>query len=282
MTSDPRVIAGLRQIIGEFDAFLVDQFGVMHDGSRPYKGAVDALLQAKHAGKTILILTNSGKRAAPNVDRVRAIGFPDACFSGLVSSGEVAWTGIRNGTLGREFVPGARAALVGKLGEEYGFDDLGLTFVEEPGEADILLIMGSDCPRTSLEDYRRQLAPAAARSVPALCCNPDVAKLTSQGLQPSAGAIAALYIELGGTVSFVGKPHGAIYREAALKSGAAPGRILTVGDSLAHDIAGGANAGFRTALVRTGILAEIGEAAFAETLAAAPKKPDFILPRLRW
>ena len=280
--AEPRAIAGLRQIAGDFAAVMVDQFGVMHDGTRPYDGAVEALKRLAGSGKSVIVLTNSGKRAAMNADRVRRRGFPADSFSGLVSSGEVAWKGIRTGTFGAPFLAGARAGLIGKAGDDYGFDDLGLTFVDDLGTADILLIMGSDCPRTSLDDYRRRLGTAAGRAVPALCCNPDISMLTSHGLQPSAGAIAQVYAQLGGTVTFVGKPHGAIYREAARLAGADGPRVLAIGDSLHHDIMGGADAGFRTALVRTGILAHCDEEAFVSALGAAVRKPDFILPSLLW
>ena len=279
---EPRSVAGLRQIVGDFDALLVDQFGVMHDGEKPYPGAVDALTRARQAGKAVVVLTNSGKRAASNRDRVIRVGFPEASFTDLVSSGEVAWTGIRDGAFGAPFVQGQRAGIVGKQGDDYGFDGLGLRFTADYAEADFLLILGSDCPRTSLGDYRALLGKAAQRSVPALCCNPDITMLTSHGLQPSAGAIAALYAELGGPVTFVGKPHPIIYRQAAHMAGATAGRVLAIGDSLDHDIKGGAGAGLRTALVRTGVLQQLSEAEWQEALRTAPDKPDYILPSLCW
>ena len=280
--STPRHLAGLGAILDSFDGVCVDQFGVMHDGERPYPGAVEALTRLTEAGKSVIVLTNSGKRAAPNIARIVGLGFPRGSFTDCVSSGEVAWDGLRTGRLGTPFVAGGRLALIGKAGDDYGLDDLGLTFVDDWGQADGLLILGSDCPRTALDDYRRRLLPAAHAKVPALCCNPDMTMLTSQGLQPSAGAIAAVYAELGGTVRFVGKPHPAIYAQAGRYAGVPPARLLAIGDSLEHDIAGGAAAGLRTALVRTGILAELDEAAFARALAAAPHQPDVILPALRF
>ena len=280
--TEPRVIAGLRQVIGSFDAILVDQFGVMHDGRKPYDGAAEALAGATQMGKAVIVLTNSGKRAARNTERVVARGFPRTSFTELVSSGEVAWAGIRDGSFGQPFAAGAKAGLIGRQGDDYGFDDLGLTFVTAFSDADFLLIMGSDCPRTSLDAYRAALAPAAARGVPALCCNPDLTMLTADGLQPSAGAIAEVYRALGGPVSFVGKPYPAIYEAAAALTRASPARTLTIGDSLDHDVVGGVRAGFRTLLVRTGILADVDEPAFEAALAAAEAKPDYILPRLCW
>jgi HAD superfamily hydrolase (TIGR01459 family) len=277
-----RSVPGLSAIAAEFDGFCIDQFGVMHDGQRPYPGAVDALTRLTAAGKSIVVLTNSGKRAGPNRDRIVALGFPPNSFTAVVSSGEVAWDGMRHGRFGPVFTAGATLAVVGKDGDDYGLDGLDITFTDDWSRAEGLLLLGSDCPRTSLATYRDRLARPARARIPALCCNPDLTMLTREGLQPSAGAIAQIYAELGGHVMYVGKPHRAIYEQAARTAGLAPGRLLAVGDSLDHDVAGGASAGFRTALVRTGILADLDETALGAALAAAPARPDYILPRLCW
>lgn len=277
-----RAIEGLAVVASAYDGFCIDQFGVMHDGSAPYPGAVEALQRLTEAGKAVVVLTNSGKRAAPNIARIVSLGFPRDSFTALVSSGEVAWDGLRTGRLGKPFVAGARLGVIGKAGDDYGLDGLDLTLLEDWERADGLLILGSDCPRTSLSAYRSLLAPAARSGIPALCCNPDLTMLTRSGLQPSAGAIAALYAELGGPVDFIGKPHAAIYRQAGRLSGLKPGRMLAIGDSLDHDIAGGAAAGLSTALVRTGVLAGLDADDFDRMVSAAPQQPDFILPGLRW
>lgn len=277
-----RGITGLHAVAEAFDGFCIDQFGVMHDGQRPYSGAVEALSRLTAAGKAVVVLTNSGKRAAPNLARIVAMGFPRTSFTSLVSSGEVAWEGVRAGRFGPPFAAGATLAIVGRHGDEYGFDGLDLAFTDDWDRAQGLLILGSDCPRTSLARYRERLAAAARAGVPALCCNPDITMLTREGLQPSAGAIAQVYKELGGRVTFVGKPHNAIYEQAGRAAGLPPNRMLAVGDSLDHDVAGGRAAGLRTALVRTGVLADLDEDAFAATLAAAPAQPDYVLPGLCW
>src|SRR6185312_16969519 len=59
----PETAADLRSLAQRFDVFFVDQFGVLHDGSAPYPGAVAALSSLKAAGKKIVLVSNSGKRA---------------------------------------------------------------------------------------------------------------------------------------------------------------------------------------------------------------------------
>jgi HAD superfamily hydrolase (TIGR01459 family) len=274
-------LTGIRPLIERYDAFLVDQFGVLHDGQAPYPGAVDALGALHAAGKRVLILTNSGKRSHKNRERVIRLGFPGDAFE-VLSSGEVAWQGIRDGSLGAPFVEGSAVHVIGRPGEDYGVGDLDLRQVDDPGDADFVLIAASDAPRMNLDRYRQHLAVAAERGVPALCCNPDINMLTEFGLQPAPGAIAALYRELGGSVLMVGKPHQAIYcRALAMLDGIPASRIVAVGDSLEHDIRGAHGAGIGTALVRTGILADLTPDELERLTARLDARPDVVLPAFR-
>ncbi|TGR16391.1 TIGR01459 family HAD-type hydrolase, partial [Mesorhizobium sp. M1C.F.Ca.ET.196.01.1.1] len=109
-----------------------------------------------------------------------------------------------------------------------------------------------------LEHYREMLAPAAVSGVPCLCTNPDRIMLTKSGQRFGAGRIAELYEELGGNVEWIGKPHRPIYDAALAMLGNPPReRVVGIGDSIEHDIAGASGAGLSSALVRSGILAEM-------------------------
>ena len=281
MTSAPKPITGLGEIIGQYDLFLVDQFGVLHDGRAPYPGAVEALAAIKRASKTVIILTNSGKRATPNAERLTRLGFPRETFEAVVSSGEVGWHVIRDGRLGSPFVRGAKVHAIGRRGDDYGLDGLDLRFTDDPVKAEAILILGTDAPATSLADYRAILGPAAKAGVPALVSNPDKLMLTSAGLQPAPGAIAEVYEQLGGTVRFIGKPYPDIYRYAlALAPAIPPSRVLAIGDSVEHDIAGAAAMGLASLLVRTGILAGVDEAGLAAVYKQHGTWPDYICGKL--
>ncbi len=43
-------------------ALLLDQFGVLHDGRRPYPGAIEAVAAAAASGLKLLIISNSSRR----------------------------------------------------------------------------------------------------------------------------------------------------------------------------------------------------------------------------
>ena len=249
---------GLSEIAKNYDAMLIDQFGVIHDGQKLYSGTSEVLAKLQALKIPVVVMTNSGKRAASNVARIVKLGVPREQFVDAVSSGEVAFHSLKV----------KRAFLIGKRGEDYGFD--GIEFVEA-SQAEVVLILGSNAPETSLEEYREILRDA---KLPAVCCNPDKLMLTPQGLQPAPGAIAALYESMGGAVTWIGKPYPTIYYHA-LKLLGQPKRVLCIGDSAEHDVAGGRSAGLHTLLVQQGISAQLSEAEIKPV-------PDYLMKDCRW
>lgn len=249
-------IQGLSDIVEAFDLFLLDQFGVLHDGRNPYPGAIAALEHLKAEKKTIAILSNSGKRAAPNERRLAKLGFGRDLYDRFVSSGEVAWHILRQEAAAGSGLAAKRCFLIARDQDRSAVDGLDITLVDNPGEADLILITGSEADSHDEHDYRRLLAPAAAKKTMCVCTNPDKIMLTAIGPRFGAGRIAEIYEVLGGNVRWIGKPFPEIYRHAlALSPDVDPSRTLCVGDSIEHDIAGAAAAGLKSLLVTDGILA---------------------------
>jgi HAD superfamily hydrolase (TIGR01459 family) len=280
----PRRITSFAAILGEVDAFLLDQFGTLHDGTTLYPGVVEAMAALRRAGKRLLILSNSGKRAQPNIARLAAIGLPPETYDGFLSSGEVAWQLLAEGRL-----PGlaaARRCLVLSRGEDAAaLAGLNLERTADAAHADLILLLGSEADRFGLDSYRERLAPAAARGVLCLCGNPDRSMVLSDGrLAPAAGRIAELYAAMGGPVASIGKPGAAIYEAAfdmlRASAGAAidRSRVWAVGDSIEHDVAGAASQGCRSLLVMTGIMAGQGGAEIAAEAAQWGAAPDAVMP----
>lgn len=266
-----------------FDLFMIDQFGVLHDGVRPYRGAIECLASLKSRGKRVVLLSNSGKRAGANIARLADLGFSRELFDRVVTSGEVAWHGIADHSFGTPFLPGKSMFVVGHDDHDYGFEKLGVEVVQDAAAADFIMIAASRAPKLSLDQYGKILAGAAAADIPALCCNPDRLMLTAFGVQPSAGEIASLYRKLGGSVTFVGKPYPAMYAFALNQCPLGePARTLAIGDSIEHDICGGFKANLATALVRTGLSHDLSDEELSNRLTAHGAVPDFVLPGLYW
>ena len=268
-------------IATSFEAVFLDQYGVLHDGHRAYPGAREALAALKGRGAKIVILSNSGRRGKANAQRMTALGFGPELYDCFVTSGDVARELLENGEAPLPLTPETRCLTISSDDSDDFAEALGLPAAADGETADLVVISGSQADRLSLEDYRRTLAPAAARSAPCVCANPDKLMLTATGVAPGAGAIADLYRELGGSVLWIGKPFPQIYRMAAALTGVAdPRDILCVGDSVEHDVAGARRFGAAALLVRTGILAAMSEPELAAEIARHGVVPDFVLDDL--
>ncbi len=275
-----RELSGIRDLADRFDVFILDQFGLLHDGTAPYRGAVEALQRLQQAGKTVLLLSNSGKRSAPNEERLVKLGFLPGSWGHFLSSGEVAWEMLENTLVGRSGP--LRCLLIARDGDRSAVSGLPLVLTESGADADIVLLSASEGDRHDLGHYRRLLEPAAARGIECLCTNPDKIMLTAAGPRFGAGRIAELYAELGGPVRWIGKPFPEIYSRAMDMLGRPdPARVVCIGDSIEHDIAGGRAAGMATALAATGIQ-ETTSAADRERQFEELAAPDFLLPAFRW
>ncbi|MGO4619846.1 TIGR01459 family HAD-type hydrolase [Ensifer sp. 2YAB10] len=277
-----QAIERLSAIADRYDAFLIDQFGVLRDGRGPYPGAAETLVRLKDAGKRIIILSNSGKRSAENDRRLVDLGFVSGSWDWFLTSGEVAWQILKRE--GEGAARGRRKCLlISRDGDLSPLTGLDLERTTGGADADFVLLAASEGDVYPFSHYEALLAPAAARGVPCLCTNPDKVMLTKEGTAFGAGRIADLYEELGGTVRWIGKPFADIYASALEFLGQPdPPRVCAIGDSIEHDIAGAANAGLHSVLVTTGILERASGEERRKLFAEHGASPDFILPRFIW
>jgi len=275
-------IDGLRDIADQFDLFLVDQYGVLHDGVAAYPGAIEALARIASNGRDVIVLTNSGKDVSDNIARLAKLGFSGSHVR-VLSSGEVGLQLVRSGSLGPRFTVGAAVCVIGRDGDHYAFSSNEFDLVDRPLDAAFLGFAGSDAPRTSRESYRTLLQAAAEAGVPAICVNPDIAMIRDGQLVPAPGAIARIYESLGGRVDYVGKPHAAFFRHAlSLTAPDVQARALMIGDSPEHDVRGGKAMGLSTLLVRTGIHQLLAEPELLRLCAACGGTPDFLAAAFNW
>lgn len=275
-------IAGLAEIVDRYDAFLIDQFGVLRDGRGPYPGAAETLVRLKDRGKRVIILSNSGKRSAENDRRLVDLGFVAGSWDWFLTSGEVAWQLLKKES--RQAGGTAKKCLLISRDHDLSpMTGLDLKRAASGADADVVLLAGSEGDMLPLSHYEALLAPAARRGVPCLCTNPDKVMLTASGTAFGAGRIAELYEELGGTVRWIGKPFKDIYDFALDFLGRPdPSRVCAIGDSIEHDIAGAASARLGSVLVTTGILERASSDERQKLFAEHGATPDFILPKFLW
>jgi HAD superfamily hydrolase (TIGR01459 family) len=245
-----RAVRDLAEIADGFGAVVLDQWGVLHDGTAPYPGAVEAVRALAERGVRLAVLSNSGKRAALNAERIADIGFPADALELVMTSGEALWRDLDSGRVAvRHVVPIERAP-----GDAAAFcEGLNLTLHEDVSDAEAILLMGV-FDGAEPARYTATLEAALAAGLPVICTNPDRASPRAGGATVSSpGALAHAYAARGGEIRFYGKPHAPVFEAVEEALGLAPNRLLMVGDSLEHDVAGGDAAGWSTCFVRGGL-----------------------------
>lgn len=86
-----KLVNGIYNISYEYDIYLLDMWGVMHDGTVPYKGVINTVKQLYESNKILIILSNSSKRKHHTITMLKKLGFTANWFHSIITSGEVAY-----------------------------------------------------------------------------------------------------------------------------------------------------------------------------------------------
>lgn len=266
-----RLISGISEVAANYDVILLDQFGVIHDGQKVYKAAVDAVSKLHEAGLKIVILSNSSREASHALEKINSMGVPQEHIYGVVTSGELAlaevseYMRLNPKSRALHFNWKTRSGVVGL--EKHGIRHVsGFTRekngIRLPGIADFDFILAhgtegfsvanGDVISVPLEELRALCREVGERrpDVKFFCANPDLVTVDGPELRIMPGTLAADFEEMGGKAIRLGKP-GLIAYEAARKLAA--GRMLAVGDSVGHDLLGAVRAGVDCLYIAGGI-----------------------------
>jgi HAD superfamily hydrolase (TIGR01459 family) len=280
-----REIGGLGELAGGYDGFIVDLWGVVHDGIAPYPAALDCL--ARLRGRPVLLLSNAPRRADSARRMLQRMGVADTLYTDIVTSGEAVWLALRDRTDPWFARLGGRVYHFGPQRDRNVLEGLSLVLAAHPEDADFVVNTGPDDdvsdPR-ALETFVPELAACLRAGLPMICANPDLVVMRGGVRILCAGSLAAWYAAEGGDVATLGKPDPAIYAMALARMGLPAGRVLAIGDSLHTDIAGAAGAGLDSLWILGGIHAqELADGAELAGLAAARGlAPSGVLARLAW
>ena len=282
-----RFLDGFAAIAGEYDGFVLDLWGVVHDGVAPLPGAAECLRQIEAAGKRVVLLSNAPRRATVVAAQLGEMGIGDALYDGVMTSGEASHLMLRDrpddwyrGLGDRMFYIGPKR----DLGLTAG---LPITAVDDPADATFVLNTGPDhlADPSKLADFDPVLERCARHGLRMVCANPDLEVIRGGVRVLCAGALAMRYRHMGGDVRMLGKPDPAVYGPVLEMLGLPKDRVLAVGDALRTDIAGASAAGLQSCWVLGGLhLEELGEdqAAIAAAAASAGLAPVATIPRLVW
>jgi HAD superfamily hydrolase (TIGR01459 family) len=284
MAGGLKLIQGLAALADRYDGYVVDLWGVIHDGLTTYDGAVPCLAALRARGRRVVLLSNAPRRAAVAVAGLRRLGVPDDLYDAIVTSGEACFLALRDRPDAWFRALGRRVHHIGPPRDASVLDGLGLDRMDDPAQASFVLNTGPDDERSPTDPaaFDDVLRACRAAGLPMLCANPDLTVMRDGVAIVCAGALAERYRDLGGDVRSIGKPDPAIYGSVFAQLGVDPGRTLAIGDSLRTDIAGAAAAGIDALWILRGIhgLDDAEEA--GRQAAAHGVCPIAAMPRLRW
>lgn len=249
MSTLPRVLDGICEVAHEYDWFVVDQWGVLHDGYTAHPGARACLQQLRRHGPVALI-SNTSRRVDTARAVLRRLGFTDDLYDACFTAGELAARWLE--AFAAKRTERVRVcSLLRPPGPDSLLRSVDVDVVSAVEDADVVLVEGTDGGlKTSRDPALRR---ALERRLPLLCGNPDIRSIQPDGsFLWCPGAFAEQYAAMGGPVFQFGKPKPAIYKAARQATGGRA-RGLAFGDSLEHDVAGAQNAGLAAVLVTRGI-----------------------------
>ncbi|MDH5798152.1 MAG: TIGR01459 family HAD-type hydrolase [Paracoccaceae bacterium] len=255
------IIKSLAEITGNYDVLFCDLWGCLHNGVEPFAEAVDALRAFRAKGGIVILLTNAPRPRAAVRRQLERIGVPEDCWDDIVTSGDASQAGMAAGLAGNK---------VYHIGpdKDYSFftdfpRDIDASHIErvplENAEGIVCTGLFDDLTETP-EDYRATLLFAKQKGMKLICTNPDLVVDYGEQRLYCAGALAALFTDMGGESLYFGKPHPPIYdlarnRMAGIK-GVDPSRILCVGDGIHTDVQGGLAEGLDTLFITGGLAAD--------------------------
>lgn len=276
----------LSDVAADYDAILCDVWGVIRDGSDLLPEALDALRRYRAQGGTVVLVSNSPRRASSLETFLKQMGSGEDVWDGAVSSGEATHALLKSRAPGPAF----------KLGPDWDdalYEGTGLEFAKLEDAAFISCTGLFDWENETPDDYTDLLTEAKLRRLDLICANPDIVVQFGDGLRYCAGALAQKYQEMGGTAIMAGKPHPPIYdlayREIERLRGERldKARVLAIGDGPHTDIQGAQSEGVDALFIVDGILGQAFEAGFDAEKAAALLAEDglvarYCAPKLVW
>jgi len=291
------------EIIKKFDVFLLDIFGLIHDGVCLYHGAIEMLREIKKAGKISIFISNAPRNVDQTAKRLEKFGITSDLYSKIYTPGQLFYDECMY-----------NAKYTGTYFAFGGIEDIDLingtshiSRTESIEDADFIIAFGMFDKVVQNSEINNLLKRAKERNLPMVCINPDkiVRKqkekdITEKGLRDAAihfeneahteilcaGYIAALYEEISGHVEYYGKPYSLIYEIIFKTLTVDKANIIALGDSFETDICGANFAKIASGLVLTGIHSNIlyHDEIQADKLEHCIKqynaKPDFILKNL--
>ena len=234
-----RELKHLSEVFEAYDTFVIDLWGVMHNGIKLNDKAMEAVVQLRIKSKKIVFLSNAPRPSLKVIDFLIKMKIDKKYLSNVMTSGEAAMQAINQNKFGKNFFhlgPQRDSSIFEKVKENSTTIDncefilcTGLFDEDDPD------INKTQLHENNLDYYKNFLTKHISKKL--VCTNPDLTVHRGNKEEYCAGYIAKIFEELGGKVTYYGKPYKEIY-EMCFKPNE---KVLAIGDNLRTDIKGANN-----------------------------------------
>lgn len=258
--SEIKRIHSVLEIANHFNAFCIDMFGVLWDGTCFYPSVFPVLEHLKQAGKKICILSNATEPKQQAEEKYASFGLKlGTHYDGFLSSGTVLEMEVERGFFERfAGKKDYRFYMIGYKPHTL-FQNIADHMTSNMQEADFIYFGSPSTKETAalnIDHLIPELEQALRLHKKAVLANPDYHAFKGPVKYCAQGTMGKWYEDHGGSVHWIGKPFPLIYQYALNFLNCPAHKALMIGDTLRTDIAGGKNAGMKTLLITgTGITA---------------------------
>ena len=241
----------LSDIDDHYDVFLIDLWGVIHNGIAAFDNVMPVLQSLKHKKKMVFFITNAPRRSFVISQQLEDFGTEQKLYDKIISSGELTWLSIK------EKYQKKNCLIIGPPRDFHLVEGLDISVVDKDSNVDIILNTGPWGDDDSLENYTDLLDSLAKKKSHMICSNPDKTVVRGENFMICAGLLAEYYEKIGGKVEYYGKPYKQIYEHCFNFFEKKNTRVLAIGDSLENDIKGANALNFDSLLITDGIHREV-------------------------
>ena len=231
----------LSEIYQNYDTFIIDLWGVMHNGINLIPEANIAVDELSKVNKKIIFLSNAPRPNENVIKFLKKLKMNDKFLNYVYTSGQAAYKSIKNKKYGDKFYH------LGPPRDECLFEGIETSKVSLEN-CDFILCTGLfDEKKNDLNYYEELLRSFTKKKL--ICTNPDLIVDKGETREHCAGALAKIFEELGGQVIYYGKPHDQIYNTFLTKKN----KALAIGDNLRTDIKGANNLNIDSIFITDGV-----------------------------
>ena len=219
----------ISEIYRSYDTFVIDLWGVMHDGVAANNRAIETVDKLLKNSKKIVFLSNAPRPSKNVKEFLKKLKIQEKFLKNIVTSGEAAMHALNSNRFGKSFFhlgPSRDESIFYKIRKNK-------TSLEN---SDFILCTGLiDNHYKDISYYRNFLKNYISKKL--VCTNPDLIVHRGKEEEYCAGSVAEIFESLGGKVIYFGKPHKEVYKLCFTEDE----KVLAIGDNLRTDIKGANN-----------------------------------------